>query len=577
MAASPSTADIDKLLKTAVSPELLTAILRGHCGEMARGFVLDRLRHLLEQFSTKLGSARFDVIPDEKEPDRLRGIGFVDEPDFDLPDDSVYLKLVPAAMREGLLPILLETLRAIDLNASREIKRLRRTHPNIRGAWIDHTYRTVLGLPGGFGPQHLYRVLTSFSNIPLRRGGEPEVLEPVAEALAQADEYKPGQLLFLLAAFKSFAPLHAAPPAQFSRVVETLWNQRIAHLRLMTLDAVRTWGRNLDRHERTAVGDLLHSWLSDNDLWTNSIIFEALKEMGELRHGLTVESIVQEYRSFLSQPPTKDTAELAMTMYTSTYDHPLSELYYEAYHKHLRVEERHQIAVLALQSDRESIFKAWLVSDLVDEPTPLAIPYLQPLAKAPARNTTCDQDSVWVFSSAVAVLAILGAPLPPYENVSSVDERAWRLAAPLLCVLHRFNYGHQCETDEISECWGRFESVGTPAALDVIVRVHDRYIDSHIGMQATLGERCGPGICRLCRTSLSGNYVATTYLRERRHFDDLEHNHRVFAFEFLGNNGRQTDLPLVRSWIDNGRYGEMAHSAARKIEARYGTNAPQVS
>jgi hypothetical protein len=291
--------------------------------------------------------------------------------------------------------------------------------------------------------------------------------------------------------------------------------------------------------------------------------------MGELRHGLTVDSIVQEYRSFLSQPPIADTAEHAMTMYTSTYDHPLSELYYEAYHEHLTVEERHQIAVLALQADREPMFKTWLVAGLIDEPTPLAIPYLQPLAQAPARNAMSDQDSAWLFSSAIAVLALLGAPLAPNEDVISIDERAWRLVARLLYKLNGIHFGHEYDDDEISQLWASFESVGSPAAFDVIFRLNRIYFDSQIGIQSALREHCGAGIRRLCRNILTRDYIASTYLRERRHFDDLEDNHRTFAFEFLGNNGRHMDLAVVRSWIEDRRYGEKAFDAAKRIEARY--------
>ena len=179
---------------------------------------------------------------------------------------------------------------------------------------------------------------------------------------------------------------------------------------------------------------------------------------------------------------------------------------------------------------------------------------------------------MWVFNSAIAALAILGAPLVPYESASSIDESAWRRMAHLLYALHRIKFGLKYEPDQISRFWTEFERVDSPAALDVIVRLHDQYVDSNIGVRAALGEYCRAGIGRLCRVALSRDYVATTHLRDRRFHDELEDDHRAFAFDFLGTYGRHTDLPVIRAWIEDGRYGERAHDAAKRIEGRYGSD-----
>jgi hypothetical protein len=272
---------------------------------------------------------------------------------------------------------------------------------------------------------------------------------------------------------------------------------------------------------------------------------------------------VQEFRSLLLDEPNQQSPERALGLYGSTFDHPMSEIYYEAYRDGLSAEERQQLSVLALQCPSDSVYMPWLVADVVDDPPPMAAARLQQLAKSPNPTSTSNQEAVCLYASAIAALERLGVSLLPYEQVNSSEEAAWRRAAPLIYALNRLRSGHDVLPQEIATLWDELERTGSSGALDVVIRISDRFVDERLKIFPIWSEYCASGVSRLCRRALSIEYSASSYLRS---FGDLADEHRLFALRFLKKHGRQNDLSAVVVWLEHPRFGEIAHSVAQSIE-----------
>jgi len=375
----------------------------------------------------------------------------------------------------------------------------------------------------------------------------------------------PGQLFLLVAALRRG---HNEPlPTRFPELLQHIWKLQIYHLRLYICDIITFRGAELPPEQQEAVRETLDGWLSDDNIFMNSIIIDALAGVQGIETTLTVEGAVQEYEAMLALPESPEACSLAVSAVTRTYDHPFGDIYWEAFYEALPVEKRQALLLRGLRDERQD---PWFLDDILRalhrNPTAAAAPELQKLAQMPIAESLSHQHALHVYVDAIALLAKLAIPLaPPDPLPEDPTRRAWYHAAPLIYAL---NADPTASSQSIAADVAAFRACGTAEAFDVIQRLIREA--RNIGHSANVAfENAWPElVLDLCRTALSPGYAPVS-LFERIYFDrTLADDHFDLALALMAKVGRSTDIALVTAWLNNPRHGEPALETARALERR---------
>ncbi len=561
-----TTQDIAMLLSDAPDSRLLESALSGKAGAKARDYALSRMRDLIAQLKRRYSDISLTL------PAGVTGAGnfssympaLADTWEDD-PGDSLFLALIPSALADGLLPDLLDLYATVDQRLMAEAARLKEEHPDVRLAWRAAAYGTLYGMHHFSGARHLQNMLHGIQNSWAQRKA-PHPRLGLAERLDAFETLSVGQLFLLVSALRS--GLSEPMPARFPELLQRLWSTQVYHLQLIVCDIIRFRGSELGDDDRAAVREVLDGFLSDNP-FMNSTVFDALEGVGGIDHDFTVEAAVREYEAMLGQPETPESCALAVSAVTQTYDHPYSDIYWEAFYKVLAIEKRQALLLRGLRDrDRD----AWFINDILRglrrDPTPAAEPELQRLALGPLTEGHSHQFAVVVFAEAIALLAAMNLPLDPSQPVpDDLAMRAWYCAAPLIHALN--GGGGSPPVDDFMAC-------GVAQSFDVVQRLRRE--------ARNLGFRDNPNIAfesrwphmvrDLVRVVLSADYVAASIFASFQFGQPLEEEHVDAALQLMAKVGRPTDLQLVQGWLDHPRHGEQALATARALEAgRAGENA----
>jgi energy-coupling factor transporter ATP-binding protein EcfA2 len=560
---------IEAVIGAAPDPRLLRAALDGRAGEKARSYVVGRLRDLIGRLRNRFCHVTLALPEGTKGAKDFHSfdLSFPDEPQ-DEEGDAAFLQLLPFALgREQILDDLLAMFGAIDVRLAAEAERLRAEHPHIRLAWRAASYGSIYGSHFHLSGRELQDLLSAVqSSWLLEETANPALA--IGERLDWFEFLSPGQLFLLVTALRRGGkePL----PTRFPDLVQHIWDLRIYHLRLFISDIIRWRGSDLADNDRQAVRHMLNGWLSDDNIFMNSIVIDALEGVDGIEVDLSVEDAAREYDAVLDLPDTADSRKLAISAVTWTYDHPFREIYWEAFYEALPVEKRQAILLRGL---RDEAGDPWFVDDILRalrrEPTPDAAPALQRLAFVPTLKGHSQQYAVLVYADAIALLAELDVPLAPDEPPpDTMDSRAWYCAAPFVYALN----APVSQSDMISvAATERLMACGIAEVFDVIQRLakqvrvlrHPTKVDF---------ERLWPDlILGLCRAVLSPDYRATSIF-ERLHYDrTLIDDHVDFALAMIATVGRPTDLALVSRWLQHPKHGERALATARSLERDTGS------
>jgi hypothetical protein len=286
--------------------------------------------------------------------------------------------------------------------------------------------------------------------------------------LDRFETLSPGQIFLCVAASRSG---HSNPlPFRFPALLQHIWGLGIYHLELLICDIIRFRGGELPDDQRQVVSELLHDWMSNDNIFMNSIIIDALEGVDGIEIALTVEDAVNEYEAMLALPDSEEACSLAVGAITSTYDHPFRNVYWEAFYEALPIEKRQALLLRGLRDKR---LDPWPIDDilrsLLREPTTDAAPELQKLAQIPILDSHSPQLALNVYANSIALLAKLAIPLaspnPPPDNPV---HRAWYRAAVLIHALNADpKDSSRVTTSEVDE----FRACGAAEAFDVIQRL----------------------------------------------------------------------------------------------------------
>jgi energy-coupling factor transporter ATP-binding protein EcfA2 len=553
------TSEIEALLSNAPDSRLLESALSGRAGQKAKDYLLSRMRDLIADLKRRYVEIELtlpDGVTSARELSSL--VPALADPESGSIDD-LYLNLIPAALDNGLLPDLLDLFAAVDRRLVDEAARLKKRHPDFRLAWRAAAYGTVYGMHHFTGARHLQNLLNAIQNSWAHRDEKHGTLG-LAAYLDAFEALSVGQLFLLIAALR--CARDEPMPSRFPELLQHVWRTQVYHLRLMISDIIRFRGSELAEIDRETVRELLNGYLSNDNIFLNSSVIDAMAGVGGIEHDFTIEAAVEEYEALLAMPESPEACSLAVSAVTRTYDHPYSDLYWEAFYDVLAVEKRQ---ALLLRGLRERPGDPWFIADILRalrrDPTREAEPELQRIALWPRLDGHSHQYAILSFAEAIGLLATLELPLvPPDAPPQDATMRAWYHAAPLI---HALNGGEGNPSVEA------FLACGVSSAFDVVQRLRREARNIGFGSHPDIAfESRWPDMIRdLSRAVLTKDYVAASAFARFQFGRSLEEDHVDAALQLLAIVGRPTDLKLVQTWLPHARHGEQALATARALEA----------
>ncbi|WP_080410954.1 nuclease-related domain-containing protein [Burkholderia ubonensis] len=552
-------ANLARLLHGA-SPELLMACIDGKCGAKARSLVLDQVRDMLDVVVRDYRQLILELETDEVGRHHINAR---------LPDGAEtrsygnYMAVVPHALSHGLLPDVMRAFGTVDRFIWDEAERLRARYPDIRVAFRRRAYNAIYGSPSSVNVRAMHEIQQGFGLLG-HRSGSMALSAALWEMLSTPTELYPGQLLIIAGAVNRVAPLPERVPAHFATVVQALWDLGIQRLRLEVVELVRRVGPHLNVEQERELRITLDSWLSDNDIFTNALIFDALQGIGGPETDLSAESAYDEFLAALRMTPSALASERAMHLYVCTFDHPCDAFYCEAFHERLTDTERQEVLVRASDATYADLTTSMVITELARNPAPAAVPCFQKFARTPDLSSTWTQSAVETYLRSIAALADMGVDLKSVDGDAS-GTSAWPYAARLLHFLAR--YPEEATGARQAALWAQLESCGVARVFDVVMRVETSSLFDGKDSRMSFLPACGEGLRRLARAALIPGYRPETEFRQLAQWHDLMTEQRIFALQVLGHVGRKTDLELVRGWAEDASLGKHAIAAARALES----------
>lgn len=560
LGASDSVVYLDALLHEPTH-ELLIACLEGKCSSSAKSFVADRVRDMLEKLGDFYSQLELTLVTDESGRHSIQTkLPTRDE----LAPERRYLALIPHAMMDGLIPDVQATFGRIDARIWAQADRLRSIHGDKNLAFRKRAFNAVYSSPGMFVSREMLDAQQSFHSMWPRR--ESSAIAPALDAALSAPEkLQAGQLLMLVNAYVHLVPASSAAPDGLANLADFLWNVGVQSLRFAVIELVRRFGWRLEPQQQSELRDTLQSWLSDVDPFTNSLVFDALDAVGGVESDLSVEAALQECLDALEMPPSALAYGRAMHVYVCTFDHPCSQLYWEAFYEKLSDAQRRELLLRAVSAEYGGLTTPWIIRELAKNPHPDAIPKLQEFTRAPSFEGSSAQGAVAAFLNAIVALAKLEVSLQRYD-AESVEEAAWNTAAQILHLTVHDGEMASAHEGQIEVLWTQLEQCGAAAAFDVIMWVEKNHSFTSSNSRTSFLPVCARGVRKLARIALQRTYSPTS-LVPKQQWGDLAADHRMFALSILRELGRKTDLGLARQWIEDAVLGQYAIETAKALEA----------
>ena len=550
--------DIARLVDAVDDVNLMTSCASGRCGRLAAKLVRDRCQDMIEGLAARYSRLSLALPDDFRTAERIGEL--VVQAAAGSPRasrESSMLQLVEAA-ETGLLDALLSLFARVDARIAQEAQRLAEAHADLRLAWRARAFNAVYGFNFASDAQDLANILETAQ---VQRSDV--VSAELAERLDAAESYSPGQVFLLVALLRR--QMRSPLPSRFDAFLRHAWGLRIHHMRLALADIVRFRGAELPDSERAQVHETLSGWLSETDVWTNTTILDALEGVGGFETDFNADDAVQEFEALLTAPEGVS-AKACSSAVIRTWDHPLSDIYYEAFYERLAPDLRQRILLHGLhEPEIDAMFLADLLHALARDPPPEPPPRLAEFCRRPWRHQHSQQDAVRVYALALALLATIGAPIAPMDETSLNEvEVAWLRAAPLV---YAFNAPQPTPAAEMQAGWDALEACGAAVAFDIVYFLQ-REIAFWPTPRVTFEAHFPAGMLRMARQVLAPGYASRSIFERGPRPDEKDQRHREFALQLIGRLGRRSDMDLLRRWAEHPAHGQSAIAAARLIEGR---------
>ena len=326
--------------------------------------------------------------------------------------------------------------------------------------------------------------------------------------------------------------------------------------------------RDIDESYRVQIIDALHNALDKHGIMMNSIIIEAIRDIGGLaeEENEYLPTIKHEIEQVFSSEGI-ESDQMAWSVYSKQFDHPFESSYWEEIQS-LDGDKRKLLLTKACRGASASypFFLGVLISRLADFNDPDVATAISPWTSLPEKVGVFPQEGIEVFIHAHEALGHLGISIPEWRGkpITSADY-ALLACGELYYWLNR------------SDVKDPQQSPQTLSARQVLVK-HSCCASAGI-LQLTTSQMLSPDGTRkslinhyphialeIAKNMVTAKQEQTFYFQHG--FMDNTKSIMTFSFQIIGKLGNETDLLLLKSFCDDEQLGLAALDAIKNIELR---------
>jgi hypothetical protein len=262
----------------------------------------------------------------------------------------------------------------------------------------------------------------------------------------------------------------------------------IGMIQLGSMDLLHSMRREMDdanEAQMQRARDLLEGF-ETNDIMSNSLRLEILANYGGLELAVSEEDALAEMKALISPDgkPYEDLAELAelgevseeqflreraQSCIAKMFEDFFQGVYWDAYHA-LDGDERRKLLCLAAMGEKASSWSDWVLSELVKDGSPDALPMFRRWAYGIDPQSFAPQEAVASFLFGVQGCAMFEETPPPYREPISVDDRVWRTVEEILFWSFRGTNATE-QSKRMDELWASFDGETHLAFADVLYQL----------------------------------------------------------------------------------------------------------
>ena len=565
---------LEKLLPRLDNYASVKACLTGRCGSAAQVWAQEHCRSMWARVGEEAERARFRV-----EGEETKWVEFEKESLNQWSScDRAFFAVLPELLGDGLyLEETLDAVGVLDGRICEEWRRLREEVGGGHGNSRSELFQMAFVHPGRS------RVVPGISEVCrcigngmfLARGGgfgsrDEAALVRIRRRLLEG-ELSAGQLYVLLHLCRGVE----IPASFLSRTIDRRWRGAPYHLRLVLLDSAGLYSSGEDA-DRAKLIERLEGLLEGSHPFLCSIVMEALQRLGALDdHAREHRAVVrQNVSECLARPDDPERQAEAWRIYSSQFDHPYSDAYWEVVSGLDGEEHKGLLDMAARGASNTDLWLGPLLLELGsfgDRGVGDSIARWTVLP--PQNNRILPQSDIQVFVVAHIALARLGYPLPERRDLA--ENPSVRALAACGAILY---WSNRIDLDErqVQACCApgvdTLTGEARDGALDVVRECESI---SREGFDLLPGDRpimhsivgrFPAETAGLCRDALLEPKRQLGYFR---HFSQFEGDRILeFAVEVLKHYGSRTDHAILRTYARTAEYGRGAMEALKVIEER---------
>ena len=394
-----------------------------------------------------------------------------------------------------------------------------------------------------------------------RHVDSPTPTERIGTILAGAQDRSYSRLYLLCLLVQS-----AEPPTVVQFVADLLdkcWRSGTYHVRLAALHMTQMFSLVAEGETRDAIVAVLDD-LRPSNIFLSSTVVEALHSYGLVQSPYSVEGVLAQIRSVLSEPESEDAQQAAYSIAVSQFEDVIAEPYVEAVES-LSRQDRLRLTVLAAlgAADAHGFFSDWILKRLVDARDPQALPAFERWLQYPDSQSPGPQDDTACFALAMQGWALLEQGVPVLDTPANEDEAAWQCYGEIIYWLRRADLTLTEVHEYCAPIWDRLAQELALAAVDPLYRLahafslrHDEEMDSHRRIVATFPDE----VRRLLEDCLSRHDQLTSIFRHKEGLELAQ-----YMLDALGCVGNDSTRELLTAYVDDEELGRTAISSLRRL------------
>jgi hypothetical protein len=383
----------------------------------------------------------------------------------------------------------------------------------------------------------------------------------IEQLVIRIPELTVGELALLCDMMRRSQPKYSR---HVSHILERCWKTRIYHLQILVAQMIQSWGTILMGDDRSRVIELLNSYLTNENVFLNTSIVDALNVLGEIESTSTTEDVNQQIAAVLSDPTAELNQQVAHGLVTGMLDGFDQDSHYEAIHA-LAPDDFAQLFTMAALGDTHSFFNDWILGTLLKSDSPIALPAFLRWAIPPKRNDSSPQNAIASFVRAVTGCAKHGKNAPLMEDYDDGDRQAWAVIGQIIFLLStpgltRDEVNRRCEP-----LWKHLRAELAFEAVDPLYQLqHASIVDKEQTANAlgTIMHAFPDEVRSLLEFGIRHlSKLSTLFHRlEDRQVTD-------FIIHRLGDIGHVDSIKLIEPYCTSPELGATAVDAMRKIKA----------